>query len=220
MSKTPVAKKATKKEASKVEAVEAEIVIYKEKISGMKSLVEKTEVKDQASAEKIAEIVQNIKLLSKKIKEKMEKTTLPAKAIIEEQESIYKPMIKECKDAEEALKGKYATWFLAEEKRQAEEEKKIADKVESGYIKPETAVEKLSEVVQVNKTTKSVSGAMITVKKVAVAIIAEPEKVPDAYWVRTLDEKSVKAAALARHKSGLPQIPGVVIEMRADTSSR
>lgn len=208
----------TKKETTKPVAVETELVVYKEKIKGMKAMVDSTKVVDETTAAEVSDKVKNIKLLSKAIEQKRDKTRLPAKAIVKEAEETYNPLIKECEAAERELKDKYAVWFLAEKKRQKEEEDRISAKVESGYIKPETAVAKMGEVKQVDKTIKSESGSMLTVKEVPVAVIIDEKKIPDEFWI--VDEKAVKSAALARHKSRLPQIPGVVIEMRADTSSR
>jgi hypothetical protein len=207
-----------KKDTKKVEVKETELVLYKEKIKGMKAMVDATKVVDEKTAAEVSDKVKNIKLLSKAIEQKRDKILMPASAIVKEARATYNPLIQECEDAERTLKEKYAEWFLAEEKRVKKEEIDIAKKVESGYFKPETAVKKLEAVKVTDNTIKTEAGSMLSVKKVPIAVIVDPEKIPDDFWI--VDEEAVKSAALARHKSGLPQIPGVIIEMRTDVASR
>jgi len=208
----------TKPKKNIVETTETELVVYKEKIKGMKEMVDSTKVVDEKTAAEVSDKVKNIKLLSKAIEQKRDKILKPASEIVKEARATYNPLIQECEHAERALKGKYSEWFLAEEKRVAAEELKVAKKVESGYMKPETAVKKMEEINVTDNTIKTESGSMLSVKKVPVAVIKDTTKIPDAFWV--IDETSVKKAALLRHKQGMPQIPGVEIEMRIDTSSR
>ena len=207
----------TKPKKNIVETTETELVVYKEKIKGMKEMVDSTNVIDEKTAGEVSDKVKNIKLLSKAIEQKRDKILKPASEIVKETRATYNPLIQECENAERALKAKYSEWFIAEEKRVAVEELKVAKKVESGYIKPETAVKKMEEIKVTDNTIKG-NGSMLSVKKVPVAVIKEPDKIPDEFWI--IDETATKKAALLRHKQGMPQIPGVEIEMRIDTSSR
>ena len=204
-------------ENKNVESKETELVVYKEKIKGMKEMVEETKVIDEKTAGEVSDKVKNIKMLSKAIEQKRDKILKPASEIVKEARLTYNPLIQECEYAERALKGKYSEWFLAEEKRVAAEELKVAKKVESGYIKPETAVKKMEEINVTDNTIKG-KDSMLSVKKVPVAVIKDITNIPDEFWI--VDESAVKKAALLRHKQGMPQIPGVEVEMRIDTSSR
>lgn len=198
--------------------MEKEIKQYEEKVDSMALMVESTKVTNKEEAEAITDKVKNVKLLKKALTEKMEKITAPAKAIIKEAKETYDPFIKKCEWAERELKDKFTKYIVAEEKRIQEEELKITKKVESGYIKPETAVKKLEGIGDAGKSVKSASGSTMTVKKVAVPVIKEPEKVPHEFW--EINVPMVNKEALRRHKEGLEQIPGVIIEIKNETSIR
>ena len=72
----------------------------------------------------------------------------------------YKPTEDLLKEAVDTLKQKMGA-FQAEQLRiQREEEAKIVAKVESGYIKPETAINKLEEVEQVDTKIKADAGGV------------------------------------------------------------
>lgn len=198
--------------------MEKEIKQYEEKVDSMTLMVESTKVTNKEEAEAITDKVKNVKLLKKALTEKMEKITAPAKAIIKEAKETYDPFIKKCEWAERELKGKFSKYIDEKEEEAKKEELKIAKKVESGYIKPETAVEKLDKIESVGKSVKGKGGSTLTVKKVAVPVIKEPEKVPHEFW--EINVPMVNKEALRRHKEGLEQIPGVEVEIKNETSIR
>ena len=194
-----------------------ELVVVREKISGMKHMIETTEVKTDEDLAAVSDKIKNVKMLLKVIETKKDKFTAPAKLIIVEARDTYDPLIKECKNAEIVLKGKAGKYMLDRDSKRLVEEKRIADKVESGYIKPETAMKKIESLPEVKNTISTDKNSSLRMAKRKVAQIITPDLIPDEYWV--IDEVRVRREALEREKNGLPQIPGVVIKEEASLSS-
>jgi len=207
MSKTPKEKK------SEV----SDMVVIKEKASGMQRMLDTTQVASEDDLKSVAEKIKGVKLLKKFITEQKEKYTAPAKAIIAEAREQYDPYIKVCESAEETLKGRAKTYMLEQERKAKIEEDRIAARVEKGTLKPETAMRKMEALPEVQKTVRSDAGSALRMSKRKVAKIENPDIVPDEYWV--IDDVRVRREALDRDKKGLPPIPGVVITEEADVAS-
>lgn len=196
--------------------MENQITPFQEKIKGMRAMVESTTV---CSAEELAEVsdkIKSVKELGEKIKAEKEKFTAPAKAIIDEARTKYDPYIKECQNAELVLKQKAGKYMTDEAEAIKKQQDAIADKLEAGKIKTETAVKRMEKLPDAPKNiTTENSGVQLRKRKVAV--IENPELVPDEYWV--IDDVRVRKDALARDKNGLPPIPGVVIKEETSVAS-
>lgn len=188
------------------------IEIVKERITGMREMVEQTEITDQATFAAVSDKIQKIKQIAKFVREEMEKYTKPAREIITTAQARYLPYEKECKDAEAALKAKAKAFFDAQEAERQRKEAIIARQLENGRIKEDTAIKKLDAIPA---TPNSVRGeaSLLIARKVRIVEIKDPFKVPDEYWI--IDEGRVKKAALAG-----AIIPGVIIREKTDFSSR
>jgi len=186
-----------------------ELTVVQEKLKGMSAMVLETTVTSDEELAKVSDKIKNVKQLGTYIKSLSDKLVAPAKAIIDQAKEMYDIPQKECKNAEMALKRKAEIYLQAKEDQRKADEKKIADKVESGYIKEETAVKKLEDLGEVEKKVVTVNSSL-TMAKRKVAEIADPNLIPDEYWI--LDEVRIRKDALDREKNGLEQIPGVIIK--------
>jgi len=195
----------------KLKAKGGELVEVQEKIKGMKEMVESTKVTTDKELAAASDIVKQVKTVEKFVREQKDKYVIPAKQIIKQASDRYDPYIKECQNAEESLKGKVKEYMDAADKRRKADELKIANRVEKGTMKPETAVKKFEALPEEKKTVKTEkSGIKRSVRKVAV--ITHPELVPKEYWV--IDEVRVRREALAGK-----EIPGVEIKEESIISS-
>lgn len=194
-----------------------ELVEVKRQMKGMQAMLDATQVTNDVELGEVADKIKRVKTLAKIVKEKKEKFTEPAKAIITEARETYDPMIKECQNAEEVLKGRAKKYMLEQERIRIQKEEKIAARVEKGTMKPETAMNKIEAMPEVQKTVRTDTGSALRMAKRRVAKITNPEMIPDEYWV--IDEVRVRREALVRDKSNLEQIPGVAIIEEADLSS-
>ncbi|MFZ3032283.1 MAG: hypothetical protein WA082_04560 [Candidatus Moraniibacteriota bacterium] len=194
-----------------------ELVEVKRQMKGMQAMLDATQVTNDVELGEVADKIKRVKQLAKIVKDKKEKFTEPAKAIITEARETYDPMIKECQNAEEVLKGRAKKYMVEQDRKRMEQEAKIAARVEKGTMKTETAMRKIEAMPEVQKTIRTDTGSALRMTKRRVAKIVNPEMIPDEYWV--IDEVRVRREALARDKSNLPQITGVEIVEEADMSS-
>jgi len=201
----------------KAEVKDQDLVVVKEKLKGMQKMLDTTMVTSDEELAGVSDKIKGIKTLLKMIEQKKEKFTEPAKAIIAEAKETYDPMIKECRNGEIVLKERAQKYMVDKDNKRIADEKKIADKVESGYMKPETAMNKIENLPEVPKTVRTDTGSGLRMAKRKVAKIQNPDLIPDEYWV--IDEVRVRREALEREKNGLPQIPGVVISEEASLAS-
>lgn len=194
-----------------------DLTLAKKQIGAMQAMVEATAVTNDAELGEVADKIKKVKTLAKFVKEKKEKFTEPAKAIIAEARETYDPLLKACETAERQLKVKAGLYMTAKEEARRKEEARIAARVEKGTMKPETAMRKMETITEAPKTVRTDTGSALRMAKRRVAKITDKNLIPDQYWV--VDEVRVRQEALARDKAGLEQIPGVTVEEVTDLSS-
>lgn len=190
--------------------------VVKSKIAGMREMLDATKVESEEEVGKAAELIKNVKKLLTYVKEQKDKLVKPAKEIIAEAGEKYDPAIKECQNAEIVLKGRVQKYLDAQEAKRRLEQQRVADRVERGTMKTETAVRKMDEIGEERKTVSTGSAAVRRVVR-RVAVIVAPEQIPDEFWV--IDEVRVRREAIARNTANLPQIPGVEIREESTIAS-
>lgn len=162
-----------------------------------------------------SDMIAQVKTLAKYIDAEKEKFVAPAKAIIASAKEKYDPYLAKCKDAEVILKTKAQAFMLAERKREEAEKAKIVKKVETGYIKPETAMTKLANVEAAPKTA-STETSKLTLRMRKDVEIVDQALIPDEYYKpRELDMVKLRKVVTA----GV-EIPGTKLIEVPDMSSR
>jgi hypothetical protein len=179
-------------------------------------MLETTLVTNDEELSSVAEKISQIKKLGAFIKQEKEKFTKPAKEIIATANGRFDPFIKECQNGEIVLKQRAAAYMEDKEEKRKLEEARIAARVEKGTMKPETAIKKMEAMPEEQKTVRTESGAGLGLRKRKVAVIKNPELVPDEYWI--IDEVRVRKEALEKDKNG-ESIPGVIIEETTSVAS-
>ena len=160
---------------------ETSIQVIQEKASGMMKQIEAFTVTTQEELATASDMIANVKKLAKFIEAEKDKFTEPAKAIIATARQKYDPYLLQCKEAESALKQKAQTFMLAERKREEEERAKIVKKVETGYIKPETAMNKLAGVPAAPKKAAT-EASTLTMKMRKDVEIVDQALIPEEYY--------------------------------------
>lgn len=191
------------------------LVVIEEKAVGIEAAVAAVKVTNQEELEAVSDSIASVKKLAKYVEEEKEKYIAPAKVIIENAKAQYDPYIARCKSAEAQLKAKAQEFLLAERKREEEVRKKIVAKVETGYIKPETAMTKLANVQVAPKTTATANSKLTLRMRKDVEIVNE-SKIPDEYYKpRELDMVKLRKVVTA----GV-EVPGTKLIEVPDMSSR
>lgn len=216
MAKKGTEKKTGKADIAPVPATKDPVVIVQEKVKGMQQMLASTPITNDDELKVASDRISNVKKLLAYIKGEKDKLVKPAKAIIAEAGEKYDPFIKECQNAEVVLKERAKKYLDAKDAAASKEEARIAARVEKGTLRTDTAIEKMENIERPQTTTRTPdSGIKRSIRKVAV--IEQPDLVPDEFWV--IDEVRVRREALEREKSGLPQIPGVIIKEESTISS-
>jgi predicted RND superfamily exporter protein len=193
-----------------------EIAIVDEKIKGLRTMVESTKVTSDEELAKASDLTKQIKVMAKFLKEKKEIFVKPANEIIAQAKSIYDGPIKECLNAEEVIKQRMGKYMTDQAEIRRKQEQEIADKLEKGKIKTETAVRRIEKLPDAPKNVQTANSG-VQLRKRKVATIQDKNLIPDEYWI--VDEVRVRRDALDREKNGLHQIPGVIITEETSVAS-
>ena len=140
------------------------------------------------------EIRSKIKAVGKLIKDKKEGITKPINESLKRIRELFKPIETTHEQAVEIIDTKMLAYRRIEDARIEAERAKIASKVDTGYIKPETAVAKMSEIGDVKSNLK-VAGVKTSIRKLARAKIVSEKDIPREYLV--VNEKLVLEALKA-----------------------
>jgi len=186
-----------------------ELEAVKAKAEDMQKMLDQFQVTNDEELGIVSDKIKHVKTLQKFIEEKKEKFVAPAKAIIAEAKETYDIYIKKCQNAEIVLKERAKKYMVEKEQKRKAEEDRIAARVEKGTLKPETAVRKMEELPEAQKTVRTDTGSGLRLSKRRTAKIVDPGKVPDEFWI--IDEVRVKREALERDKYGKDPIPGVEV---------
>lgn len=183
-----------------------DVAVVKSKIENMRDAVKAITVSSQEELAKVSDHIADVRKMRKFIEQERDKYVKPAKEIIASAKDQYDPFIRATEEAEGWLKGKAQEYMLAEQKKEQAAKQKLAERVERGTMKPETAVRKMEEVQEAPKTVRSDS-SKLTMKTVKDVRIIDQSKIPDEYYKpRELDMVKIKKVATA----GV-SIPGVEV---------
>lgn len=198
-----------------MEKKENALEVIQQKATGMMAAVDAVKVTSQEELSQASDLIAQVKKLAKYIEAEKDKFTEPAKAIIATAKEKYDPYLTRCKDAERALKDKAQAFMLEERKREEAERAKIVKKVETGYIKPETAMTKLASVSVAPKSTATDS-SRLTMRMRKDVEITDQALIPDEYYKpRELDMPKLRKVVTA----GV-NVPGTRMIEVPDMSSR
>lgn len=106
----------------------------------------------------------------------------------------YTPTESLLKEAVATLKDKMGSFQTEQLRIQREAEAKIVAKVESGYIKPETAIEKMSNVEQVDSRVASEAGS-VSFREEKDFEVVDISKVPSKYLLPNMVELRIAMKA-------------------------
>ena len=159
------------------------------------------EIKTDEDYQRAGELKLKLKQLGKLIKDGKERITKPLNEALANVREMFSPAEGSFKTASQLVDRKMLNYDEMKEAEAAKEREKITAKVESGYLKPETADKKLEAVEDAPKGTKNESGSVF-VKKIKNVRITDESLIPREYLV--IDMVKLRRAILTEGK----QIPG------------
>ena len=150
------------------------------------------------------ELLAKVKQVGKLIKERKEQITKPLNAALLSARGLFKPIETSHEQAEAIIKRKLLDYQAKVEKERQEAAAKIAARVEKGTMRVDTAMKKMDNLPEVQKTTTTASG-MVSTRTLKKVRIINAELLPREYLVP--DMVKINQAVL---KDG-QNVPGVEI---------
>lgn len=113
------------------------------------------------------DLLSKMKTVAKMIKERKEAITKPLMEALTSARDLFKPIEANLEAAERVVKGKMLDYQREQDEKAEAERIKIAQKVEAGRMKPETAVAKMEKIEDAPASVQGKVGAMAfrTIKK-------------------------------------------------------
>jgi seryl-tRNA synthetase len=161
---------------------EKELAVVKIQANKALSAVNELIIKTTDDYAKADEIRGKIKQVGKMIKEKKEEITKPINESLKHIRDLFKPIETTHEQAIEIIDTKMISFRRSEDARIEKEKQKIADKVETGYMKPETAVAKIG-VVGDTKSNLKEAGVKTSIRRLPRARITSEKDIPREYLV-------------------------------------
>lgn len=177
-----------------MEIATKEIELLKKETNSKLEEVKKLEISNSEQVKIATDFLGQIKTLSKTIKEKKEAITKPMMTALNEVRDLFKPIETLHSEAEGIIKNKMLAFQRAEAERIRKEEEKIMARVEKGTMKTETAMNKLENVGEVQKSVKSDFGSIAT-RKVKRFRIVDIDKIPRTFLM--VDETAIRRAMMS-----------------------
>lgn len=183
---------------------------YKNSITPIKEQIENIVVRNDEDVATASDITKRIKEVRLKVEAEKEEYVKPAKEIIAKAKNVYDPVILNCKQLEDTIKGKNGDYIIAKNQKIRQEQEKIAKQMEEGKIKEEVAIRKME---QVGEEAKSIRGeiSQIRVSERKDVEIFDETLLPREYLVP--DFQKIKKVVLA----GI-EVPGAKIVKKVITS--
>jgi hypothetical protein len=182
-----------------------ELTSYENQISPVAEQASTLSIVDDTSLKLGVELLSRLNQFNDNITEEKEKVTTPLNQALKAERSRWKPLETLYNDAISTIRSKMVTYQTALVKAQQEAHTKLASKVSSGYMKPETAVNKIENLPAVEKEHATDAGIVQFREKKQLKIV-DATQIPIEY--RMIDENAI----LDAFKRGL-SVPGCEIEI-------
>lgn len=147
-------------------------------------------IKDDKTMEEAAELRKKIKQVGKLIKDKKESITKPLMLALANVRDMFRPIEDSHKQATDLIESKITKYIQLKEAVRKIEEEKLQARVEKGTMRPDTALNKMTEMGEVKK-----SGDTFTTYKHQYFEIIDINKIPREYMLP--DETKIRKAMLS-----------------------
>lgn len=177
-----------------------ELEVIKQVVSPIVATAQALVIKDAQGMNNAVELLSQVNKNLDRVTAEEDKVVKPLKEALKAEQSRWKPIKTTLEAARDAIRSTMSKWQTTETKRKADEEAKLAARVEKGTMKLETAARKASEIDTPAQSVATDAG-MVKFRTVQRLQIDAIDLIPREYL--QVDEAAVKAAL----KAGV-KIPG------------
>lgn len=181
------------------------MVVFEKKTETFESSVEKLVLKDEKDVIKATDLAKSIKEMTKEIEGERDAYVAPAKEIIRIAKDNYDPVIKRAKGITDVLKQKVGAYIQEQNEKKRVAAAKIVGQATSGYIKEETAVQKLEALPEEQSRAVGNAGGQIRVSEYRDWEIEDETLIPREYLV--IDRAKIRKAVITDGQ----EVPGIKV---------
>lgn len=166
-----------------------ELAVLKGQVTRLESQTQAVTISNAEEMTNAIDLVKRLKETGSAIKSKKESITKPLNEALKQARALFAPIEEQFESAERILKGKILAYESEVSKKAQEQEQKIADRVEKGTLRIETAGKKMDEIERVDKTVQGERGeaSFKVVRKVRIidmALLPREYMIPDEVRIR------------------------------------
>ena len=156
--------------------------LIKTQTSALEQKINSITIQDKDNYVDAITLLNRINEMGNLIKLKKELITKPLNQSLKNARELFKPLEDQFLNAEKIIKKKILDYSQSVNKIAQEKEEKIAERMEKGIIKLETAEKKINEVERINKTTQ-VKYGKVTIRQTKKVRIVNLSLVPREYFI-------------------------------------
>ena len=156
--------------------------LIKTQTSALEKKINSITIQDKDNYVDAITLLNRINEMGKIIKLKKELITKPLNESLRNARELFKPLEDQFLNAEKIIKKKMLDYSQEVNKIAQEKEEKIAERMEKGIIKLETAEKKINEVDRINKTTQGSYGK-VTIRQTRKVRIVNLSLIPREYFI-------------------------------------
>lgn len=186
-----------------IEIKSQELIALKSQGTKLENRAQQVTIKEQADYLEAIDIVAKLKDYGSTIKSKKESITKPLNDALKNVKTLFAPLEEQLIKAEAIIKVKLLGYKQQKDEEARLAEQKIAEKVEAGRLKLETAEKKLDNIERVETTTRGNIGE-VQIRKIKKVRIIDEALLPREYLEPNL-------VAIRRDALGGKQIPGTEV---------
>ena len=156
--------------------------LIKTQTSALEKKINSITIQDKDNYVDAITLLNRINEMGKIIRLKKELITKPLNESLRNARELFKPLEDQFLNAEKIIKKKILDYSQSVNKIAQEKEEKIAERMEKGIIKLETAEKKINEVDRINKTTQGSYGK-VTIRQTRKVRIVNLSLIPREYFI-------------------------------------
>ena len=156
--------------------------LIKTQTSALEKKINSITIQDKDNYVDAITLLNRINEMGNLIKLKKELITKPLNQSLKNARELFKPLEDQFLNAEKIIKKKILDYSQSVNKIAQEKEEKIAERMEKGIIKLETAEKKINEVDRINKTTQGSYGK-VTIRQTRKVRIVNLSLIPREYFI-------------------------------------
>ncbi len=154
----------------------------KSQISKLEKLANEVQITTQEENESALNLKSKLKEIGKEITKRKEGITKPLNEALKNARALFSPIEDQYENAENIVGKKLIAYKQKVEAENLEKEANIAERVEKGTMKIETAERKLDEIKTPEKTITTAHG-QVQFRKIAKIRITNENIIPQRYWI-------------------------------------